>query len=77
MNVKIQEVKPTECDSCGYETIKLEYFRHCKKYLCKICSSSGISSFSNYSDQITKKHILESIAFVGNMILNEIRSLKE
>lgn len=71
-----------ECDSCGFKTKLREYPRSpCEKgephNFCEVCAATFLShpiSYPRlYGDQ---HHLFSSIGYLGNMLLEEIRSLK-
>lgn len=71
---------PNECDSCGYKNIKLninidKYAHDDKKicFMCDICYCTHAGNGYKWPEQYSDSHLLQTVAYIGNMILEEIR----
>ena len=71
-----------ECDNCGYKTKTTKtpksFGSNCQEYnLCKICSSTRLSNAVLYPTSSDYGNaMLEGIAYIGNLLLEEIRKQK-
>lgn len=78
-NKEEQEEENGNCDNCGYPTTDL---KHSKKYtgeefnLCKICYGTFLGHASIYPSQVSDDKLYKSIAYVTNLILDEIEEIK-
>jgi len=45
-------------------------------WLCKICASTPCGNAYEYPEQYPNRSTLETIAYVGNLLLTEIRALR-
>lgn len=78
-NTEEQVEEYDTCDNCGYPTIDL---KETKKYsgevfnLCRICFGTFLGHASIYPNQVSDDKLYKSIAYVTNMILDEIEEIK-
>lgn len=78
--------EPRECDSCSYpaplrkfDGVDCDDNQKHDFYFCEICASTRISLAREYPSRFPtpERYILQSIGWVGNKILEEIRKLKD
>lgn len=75
-----------ECDACGFETLVVRYprrgydpARHVPEAatarLCALCAHTGSGRITAlYRSDVTNEDILRAVSFVGNVILQAIRT---
>ena len=77
--------EPIECECCGYEAATSLFSGHAeglrgletkKTYLCEVCSSTHLSSSVNYPSWCPDPQLWQSIGWLANRILDEIRSTR-
>ena len=70
-----------ECESCGFPTSNLHECESSiprrKLKLCTICYSTSAGNAALYPTQDPNSDVLTTIAYISNMILDEIRNLKK
>jgi len=72
---------PMECDSCHYPG-RLAYFRNViieggkevNLWLCEVCSQTHLSQARTFPSQCPDCRLYESIAALGNILLEAIRA---
>ena len=66
-----------ECNCCGYDTelkaVKNIIPEEESYYLCEICRSTLIGNLLFYPGGYENHPLLKSVAYIGNMILDEVR----
>ena len=71
------EEDPPECSSCGAKGVKLtNYNKHglgLEVDLCDLCANSPAGNAAVYPGQNPHGDVLQTICFVGNEILKELR----
>lgn len=67
-----------ECDVCDFKTDVKEYRSNSlARYLCEICANSYSGIASEFPSQYPHSlPVLKMIAYVGNVILEELRKSK-
>ena len=75
------EAKSECCDSCNYETKELEFYpfnmREDGSWLCELCAGTLAGNALEYPEQFRDRRILQTICYVGNVILAKIRKSDE
>lgn len=77
---------PIECDCCGYEAATLDFDCHAEGLrgldrktttLCEVCASTHLSKSVNYPSQCPDQQLWQSIGWIANRILDEIRASRD
>ena len=72
-----------ECLGCGYTTEVEPYKSDLPGsgdhiHLCKICANTPIGNSVEYFEQYSnERSTLKTIGYIGNMLLDEIKKIKE
>jgi hypothetical protein len=69
-----------ECFSCGFETDALKSYRRYDRddaWLCALCASTMAGRAQKYPDQFPNRDVLQTICYVGNVILEALRRAPE
>lgn len=76
--------QPEECECCQYGgDIKLTEYdgpphrKNEKNWLCELCSSTFAGSSLDYPSQYPEAKTLQTICYVGNVILDAIKKSKQ
>lgn len=73
-----REVRIQECDNCGYETETTEYQYPKRAYwFCGVCAGTHLSKATGFPNLCPDPQLWKSIAVIGNMIISEIKTLKQ
>lgn len=75
-----QEEKPEECEGCHYETAELTFYKAppagASAWLCRLCAGTRTGALRQYppnSRSFDNVLMLETVCYVGNVILAELR----
>lgn len=80
-----QESKLDECDNCEYTTELKAYKKPPSfpqdeneedkyNFFCNVCSSTFLSSATNYPKQVSDVKLYKSIGYIANMILDKLKN---
>ena len=74
--------KPEECNSCAYETQELTFYDPRPgnvegPWLCDLCAGTLAGSAAERPEAYRDPVVLQTICYVGNVILDAIRDLGE
>lgn len=80
----MENEKSEDCDACHFATTELKGFEvgygdsKRKMWFCDLCSATHSSSSVIYPNQWPNKndYIIQTVCFVGNTILQELRKQK-
>lgn len=87
MTDETDEMPPEGCDSCRFETALKRYDNHRSiglhasgpksKWLCELCASTMAGNAHEYPEQYRgERATLQTLCYVGNAILTELRKGK-
>ena len=80
--IKLHQDSIHECDACGFTTMCTNYERSGltaikdgrTKWLCELCSHTATGTSLDYPNQFPNRRVLETICYVGNVIISKVRS---
>lgn len=78
--------KPEDCDGCHFNTSELTLYEDRpgivpkgreKRWLCALCASTPCGNAATFPNQYPDAKVLQTICYVGNVILAALRRDKE